>query len=135
MKIGLAQFGVLLAAIVLIASSALVGAGLAEQALGMTPKVGVAAHIAALSMSGSGQVTTHVVATGQDNHCDDCGCHGRQDCVHSAGSGCCAASISAIDECSVLDCAPLAARFITGKAFLATGINPEALLRPPQVFA
>ena len=135
MRIGLAQFRVLLAAIVLIASSALVGAGLAEQGLGVTAKVGVAADIAALSMSGSGQVTTHVIATGQDNHHDDCGCHGRQDCVHSAGSGCRAASISATCECSVLDCGPLAARFITGKAFLATGINPEALLRPPQVFA
>ena len=135
MKIGLAQFRVLLAAIVLIASSALAGAGLAEQGLGITAKVGVAAEIAALSMSGSGQVTTHVIATGQDNHHDDCGCHGRQDCVHSAASGCCAASISGIDECGVLDCAPFAARFITGKAFLATGINPEALLRPPQVFA
>ena len=106
MKIGLAQFRVLFAVIVLIAGGASAGAGLVRQAEAIGAKVGVAAQVATPSASGAGQMTTCVVATGQDNHHDDCGCDCRLGCVHSAGSGCCAASISATGECNVLDYAP-----------------------------
>jgi hypothetical protein len=129
MKIVLTQFRVLLAVIVLIAGGATAWTGLA---VGVNSDVAGATAIR--SVSGSDQATAHAVATGQDDHHDDCGRDCRLDCMHSAGSGCCAASISATGECSVLDCAPVAARFIASKAFLATGIDPEALLQPPQVF-
>jgi hypothetical protein len=135
MKIALAQLLVLLAVIALIAGGAVAVAGLAEQASGIGAKIDVASDALIPSISGSGEITTQVLAMGQDNHHDDCGCDCRLGCVHSAGSGCCAASISDTGECSVLDCAPVAARRIAGQAFLATGIDPEALLQPPQVFA
>ena len=135
MKIALAQLVVLLAVIALIAGGAVAVAGLAKQASGIGAKIDVASDVLIPSISGAGQMTTYVVATGQDNHHDDCGCDCRLGCVHSAGSGCHAASISATGECGVLDCPPVAARLIAGQAFLGTGIDPEALLQPPQVFA
>ena len=135
MKIALAQLLVLLAVIALIAGGAVGVADFAEQASGIGAKIDVASDVLTPSISGSGEMTAQVLAIDQDNHHDDCGCECRLDCVHSAGSGCCVASFSATGECSVLDCTPVAARHIAGQAFLATGIGPEALLQPPQVFA
>ncbi len=129
MKIALAQLRLLLAVILLIAGGAI--AGLAEQASGMGADV--IASVATLAASASPRAMGHVASADRDNHrppCDGC-----LDCVHSAGSGCCAASISATGECRVLHGAPDAVRFMAGKAFLATGVDPEALLRPPQIFA
>jgi hypothetical protein len=54
--------------------------------------------------------------------------------MHATGFGCCAAGISASDS-GVLDYAPVAIRFMAGRLFLATGIDPEALLHPPQDLA
>ncbi|MCZ8547923.1 hypothetical protein OOJ09_27410 [Mesorhizobium qingshengii] len=129
MKIAMAQLRLLLAVILLIAGGAI--AGFAEQALGMGADV--TANVATRSTSASHKVMGHVASADRDNHrppCDGC-----LDCVHSTGSGCCAASISATGECRVLHDAPDAVRFMAGKAFLATGVDPEALLRPPQIFA
>lgn len=131
----LAQLLVLLAVIVRIADGAVGVADFSEQASGIGAKFDVASDVLIPSISGSGEMTAQVLAIGQDNHHDDCGCDCRLGCVHSAGLGCCAASISATGECSILDCAPVAARLIAGQTFLATGIDPEALLQPPQVFA
>ncbi|MER9124322.1 hypothetical protein NKH81_14675 [Mesorhizobium sp. M0959] len=128
MKITLAQLRLLLAVILLIAGGAI--AGLAEQA--SATGVGVTTDVATLSTGALHKVMGHIALTDQDNHrapCDDC-----LDCVHSTGSGCCAAGISA-GECGVLHDAPVAVRFMPGKAFQATGIDPEGLLRPPQTLA
>jgi hypothetical protein len=127
MKIALAQLCLLLAVILLIAGGAI--AGLAEQTSAMG--VGVAPD-AATSTSALHKVMGHVASTDQDNHrapCGDC-----LNCVHSTGSGCCAAGISA-GECDILHDAPVAARLMAVKAFLPTGIDPEALLQPPRTYA
>lgn len=126
MKIALAQLRLLLAVILLITVGAV--AGLA----GQVPVAGVIAGVATLSTSASHQATGHFSSTDRGNYhasCEDC-----LDCVHSTGAGCCAASLSAV-ECGVRHDAPDAVHFMTGKAFLATGIDPEALLHPPQIFA
>lgn len=123
MKVALAQLRLLLSVILLIAGGAI--AGLAGQASG----AGVIADVATLSTSAPHKAVDHVASTDQDNHhapCDDC-----RDCVHLTGSNCCAAGISA-SECGVLDDAPVTIRLMAGKAVLATGIDPEALLQPPR---
>jgi hypothetical protein len=130
MKIVLTQLWLLLAVILLIAGGAI--AGLAGQASAMGAGTGVTADVATLSTSASHQVMGHVVSTGQGNH--SAPCDGCLDCVHSVGSGCCAAGISA-GECGVLHDVVATVRFNSGKAFLATGIDPKALLQPPQIFA
>jgi hypothetical protein len=129
MKIALAQLRLLLAVILLIAGGASI-AGFAERTSAMG--AGVTVDVAALSTSASHKVIGHIASAeqyGDGASCDDC-----LDCVHSTGSGCCAASIFA-GECRVLPDAPDAVRFTAGKAFLATGIDPEALLQPPQILA
>ncbi|GLS36227.1 hypothetical protein GCM10010869_18160 [Mesorhizobium tianshanense] len=131
MKTVLAQLRLLLAAILLIAGGAAI-AGFAERTSALGAGAGVTADIATLSTSASHKVIGHVASTDQGNH--HASCEGCLDCVHSTGSGCCAASISA-GECGVLHDALDAVRFMAGKAFLATGIDPEALLQPPQIFA
>ncbi|RUV50811.1 MULTISPECIES: hypothetical protein [unclassified Mesorhizobium] len=126
MKIALAQLRLLLAVILLIAGGAV--AGFAGQA----SAIGANSGVATLSTSATHQVIGHIASTDQDDHgaaCDDC-----LDCLHSTGPSCCAACISAV-ECAVLDDVPVAVRFVAGKAFLATGIDPEALLQPPRTFA
>lgn len=122
MKITLALLRLLLSVILLIAGGAI--AGLAGQASGP--------DVATLSASTSDKVIGHVASTDRDNH--RASCDGCLDCAHSTDSGCCAASIFA-GECGVLHDAPDAVRFMAGKAFLATGIDPEALLQPPRIFA
>ncbi|WP_292241431.1 hypothetical protein [Mesorhizobium sp.] len=131
MKTVLGQLRLLLAVILLIAGGAAI-AGFAERTSAMGVGAGVTADVATLSTNAPHKVTGHVASTGQDNH--HASCEGCLDCVHSTGSGCCAASIFA-GECRVLHDAPDAVRFMAGKAFLATGIDPEALLQPPRTFA
>lgn len=126
MKIALAQLRLLLAVILLIAGGAI--AGLTEQASAMG--VGVTTDVALSNPLH--KVMGHVASTDQDNH--RAPCNGCLDCLQSAGSGCCAAGISSGDF-DVLHDAPVAVRFMAGKAFLPTGIDPEALLQPPQTFA
>ncbi|RWK65686.1 hypothetical protein [Mesorhizobium sp.] len=128
MKIALAQLRSLLAVILLIAGGAV--AGFAGQA--SATGAGVTAGLATLSTSATHQEIGHIASIDQNNHgapCDNC-----LDCLHATGPGCCAACISA-DECAVLHDVPVAVRFVAGKAFLATGIDPEALLQPPRTFA
>ncbi|TIS55509.1 hypothetical protein [Mesorhizobium sp.] len=128
MKIALAQLRLLLAVILLIAGGAV--AGFAGQASAMGS--GVTVDVATLSTSASHEMMGHVASTDQDNHrapCDGC-----LDCAHSTGSGCCAAGISP-SECGILRPAPDAVHFMAGRAFPATGIDPEALLQPPRIFA
>jgi hypothetical protein len=126
MKSALAQLRLLLSVIFLIAGGAI--AGLAGQAFG----AGVSADVATISTSTSDNAIGNIAFTDQDDHrapCDNC-----LDCVHSTGSGCCAGGIFA-GECDVLHDAPVAARFMACKAFLPTGVDPEALLQPPQTLA
>jgi hypothetical protein len=129
MKIALAQLRLLLAVILLIAAGAV--AGVVEQASATASLTGVTASVATLSARAPHKVAGHVALTDQDHHrapCDEC-----LGCVHSTGFGCCAPVISA-SECDVLDDAQVAIRFMAGKPHLETGIDPEALLQPPQIF-
>jgi hypothetical protein len=126
MKIALAQLRLLLAVILLVTGGAVAGLG------GQAPVVGVTADVAVLSASASHNAIGHLSSTDRGNH--HASCAGCLDCVHSTGPGCCAASLLAV-ECGVLHDAPDAVHFMAGKAFLATGIDPEALLHPPQIFA
>lgn len=130
MKVALAQLRLLLSVILLIAGGAV--AGVIGQASAVGSVAGVTASVATLSASASHKAIGHVASTDQDNHrppCDDC-----LNCAHSTGSSCCAAGISA-GECDVLHEVPIVARFMAGKALLPTGIDPEALLQPPQILA
>lgn len=127
MKITLAQLRLLLAVILLIAGGAIAGPTEQASAIGVGVTTDVATSTGALL-----KVMGHVASTDQDDH--RASCDGCLDCMHSAGFGCCAAGISA-SECGALDDAPVAIRFMAGKALLATGIDPEALLQPPQILA
>lgn len=129
MKLALAQLRLLLAVILVIAGGAI--AGLIEQASAIGVGGGTT-DVATFSTSATHEATGHVPSTDQDNH--RASCDGCLDCMHSTGFGCCAAGISA-SECGVLDNAPVAIRFVVGKALLATGIDPQALLQPPQALA
>ncbi|MER9371140.1 hypothetical protein [Mesorhizobium sp. M0491] len=131
MKPGLAQLRTLLSVIVLVAGSIVAVAGFAGQSSGLGANFGAVADVAASSINGSSQAAGHVAATAQHHHD---GCCEHPDCAYSSGSGCCAAYIFAAGECAVIHCAPSTTRFVAGKAFLATGIDPEALLQPPQIF-
>lgn len=76
-------------------------------------------------------------AVAPDSH--DCGQNGcthdcRMNCIGSTASGCCATAIP-IAGCNALDRASIAACGITETEFLASGIDPEALLRPPRSHA
>lgn len=128
MKVALAQLRLLLAVILLIAGGAI--AGLTEQASAIG--VGGTTDVATFSTSATHKAIGHVPSTDQYNH--RASCDGCLDCMHSTGFGCCAAGISA-SECGVLDNAPVAICFMAGNALLATGIDPEALLQPPQTLA
>ncbi|MFA6031303.1 MAG: hypothetical protein WC889_00150 [Myxococcota bacterium] len=130
MKVVLAQLRLFLAVILLIAGGAV--AGVIGHASATGSVAGVTADVATPSTSAWHKVIGHVASTDQDNH--RASCDGCLDCMHSTGFGCCAAGISA-SICGVLDDAPVAIRFMAGKALLATGIDPEALLQPPQTLA
>ncbi|MCV3205492.1 hypothetical protein OHD62_06985 [Mesorhizobium sp. YC-39] len=135
MEMELAQLRTLLSVIVLIAASVVAGAGFAGQAPRTGANMSIATDGVIPSVSSPRQVQGDVMVTGWDNlHDDDCGPDCRPDCAHSTGSNCCAASISA-GESGILHDARNALRFIAGRTFLATGIDPEALLHPPQTFA
>jgi len=126
---------VLLAAIVLIAGSAIANASdLAGEVFAPTIEVGVGGGGVARPAKGSDQSASPIAATDQDSH-DGC----RQDCcmncVHSPGSGCCTANVPFVGGCGVLDRALIAAHGIMDTGFLASGIDPEALLQPPQIVA
>lgn len=131
MKTGLAQLRTLLSVIVLIAGGVVAVAGFAGQGSVLGADIRPVADVAARSTGGSSQVTSDVAATAQ-HHPD--GCCEHPDCTYSSASGCCAAYIFAAGECAVVNCAPSTTRFVAGKVFLATGIDPEALLQPPQIF-
>ena len=126
MKVALAQLRLLLFVILLIAGGAVAGV------IGPASAKGSVADVATLSTSALHNVIGHVASTDQDTH--RASCDGCLDCMHSTGFGCCAAGISA-SECGVFDDAPVAIRFMAGKAFLPAGIDPEALLQPPQILA
>ena len=132
MKLALTHLRVLFTVIILIAGSAL---GLAGQALGTAVEFGVAGDGVARPVSGSDQVTSHIVATDQSNHQDGSGQDCCINCAHAAGSACCPVGIPFASGCKVLDRALIIACGIVDAAFIATGIDPEALLQPPQIFA
>ncbi|MGT2467583.1 hypothetical protein ACVOMV_26000 (plasmid) [Mesorhizobium atlanticum] len=130
MKIALVQLRMLLAAILLIAGGGIASLAGQASATGAGPEV--AADVAALSTIISHKMMGHVASTHQSNHrapCGDC-----LDCVHSTGSGCCSASLAAV-ECGIPCDTPDAIRIMAGKAVLVIGIDPETLLQPPQILA
>lgn len=136
MRLTLNHFRILLAAIILIAGSALVSSapGVAGEAWGIAVEFDVADDSTAFLANGSDSVTRRIAATAQDSHhngcCQDC----STNCVSSTGSGCCGAAVPLTSGCETLDRASIAA-FGLDAGFLGTGINPEALLQPPRFFA
>ncbi|MEP9389938.1 hypothetical protein [Mesorhizobium sp. KR9-304] len=134
MKLTLTHFRVLLAAIILIAGSAMVssGPGLAGEAWDIAVELGVAGDSTALPANGSDPLTSHIAATAQDSHHNSCRQDCSTNCMSSAGSGCCGAAVPLTKGCKALDRASIAACGITDTGFLATGIDPDALLRPPR---
>lgn len=130
MKMVLLQLRLSLAVILLIVASAVAGA--IGHASAASASGRVAASVAVDSASTSHEVMNQVASPDRGNHSPSCdGCMG---CVHSASSSCCAVSISAGDSSFFHDAAA-EIRFMAGKVFLATGIDPEALLQPPQHLA
>jgi hypothetical protein len=136
MKLTLIHFRVLLAAIILIAGSAMVSnaPGLAGEAWDTAFEFGVAGDSTAFLANGSDRVTSQTAATAQDNRHNGC----RQDCgtncMTSTGSGCCGAAIPLTSGYETLVRASIAA-YGMDAGFLGTGMNPEALLQPPRLFA
>jgi hypothetical protein len=120
MKLTLIHFRVLLAAIILIAGSAMVSnaPGLAGEAWDTAFEFGVAGD------------STAFLANGHNGCRQDCGAN----CMSTAGSGCCGAAVLLTSGCETLDQASIAA-YGMDAGFLGTGIHPEALLQPPRFFA
>jgi hypothetical protein len=136
MRVVLTQLRALFAVIVLIAAGGFAGTGLAEQALVMSPEVGAFGDSVNQFVGDPAQVTSQIATPVSGIDHDGCdGCHCRPDSVNAAGFGCCAAGISATGEYGVTDRARAADRFAASGAFLLMGIDPEALLQPPQIFA
>jgi hypothetical protein len=136
MKLTLTYFRVLLAAIILIAGSAMVSSAprLAGEARDIAVEFGVAGDITALPANGSDPLTRHTAATAQDSHHNDCRQDCSTNCMSSAGSGCCSAAIPLRSGSETLVRASIAA-YGMDAGFLGTGITPEALLQPPRFFA
>ncbi|MDH4985085.1 hypothetical protein QEZ47_05935 [Aminobacter anthyllidis] len=136
MKLTLIHFRVLLAAIILIAGSAMVSSApvLAGEAWGIAVEFGVADDSTAFLANGSDPVTRHTAAAAQDSHHNACrqGC--KTNCISSTASGCCGAAVPLTSGYETLDRTSIAAYGLDA-GFLGTGINPEALLQPPRFFA
>lgn len=136
MKLTLIHFRVLLAAIILIAGSAMVSSApsLDGEAWDTAVEYGIAGDSTTFPANGLGPVTRHTAATAQDSHHNDCRQDCRTNCMSSAGSGCCGAAVPLTSGCETLDRASIAAYGMEAQ-FLGTGINPEAVLQPPRFFA
>ena len=133
MKLSQTRCCVVLAVIMLVASGAIAnsGLGLARQSSGTVVEFGVAADGARRPVSGPDQVASQTLAAGQSSHRDGCE---LDCCAQSAGSGCCPAGMPLTSGSRNLDRALITACSIVERAFLATGIDPEALLHPPKIF-
>lgn len=133
MDFTLARFRVLLAAIFLIAGSVQANTAFSPaRGAGGSPIVTDLSRdrLALAEVRFDGEAS----AVAADNHdCDQNGCTQdcRMNCIGSTASGCCATAIP-IAGCNALDRVSITACGITETGFLATGINPEALLRPPR---
>jgi hypothetical protein len=128
MEFTLPYLRVLLAVIFLIAGSTLASTApcLSGGALGASVESGVSRDRLAVPEAGLAvEVSDH--DGGQNGCMDDC----RMKCVGSTASGCCGAAIP-IAGGNALDRASIAACGITDTGFLATGLVPDALLRPPR---
>ena len=132
MELTLAHLRVLLAAIFVIAGSMLAGAAPFAGAVAATSgETDLTGDYSALASPG---IDHETVASPVDGHaCDQNGCNQdcRANCIGSAASGCCVLAISCAGN-SVLNLAAVSASGIARIGFLASGIDPEALLRPPQ---
>lgn len=133
MEFTLAHIRVLLAAIFLIAGSAVASAApLLSGAVGANSvETNLSRHPLALAEPGIEHEATALAAGRHDCNQDRCMQDCRMDCAGSATSGCCATAIP-IAAGNVLDRAAIAACGIAGIGFLPTGIDPDALLRPPR---
>ncbi len=120
---------VLLAAIILIAGGAIagIGPGLAGPS--------VVGEVLTGFGRDSGGATRHIEATGQDRHHNDCSQGCGMDCLHSAGAGCCTANVPTTSDCRIFDRVLVAVHGIMEAGSRAPGIDPEALLQPPQIVA
>lgn len=130
MEFTLIHLRVLLAAIFLIAGSTLASSApcLSGGVLGASVESGVSRDRMAVPEAGLDfEVSDH------DSDQSDCMQDCRMKCVGSIASGCGASAVP-IGGCNVLDRASIAAYGITDTGFLATGIDPDALLRPPRSY-
>jgi hypothetical protein len=136
MKLTLIHFRVLLAAIILIAGSAMVSSApsLDGEAWDTAVEYGVAGDSTAFPANGSDPVTRHTAATAQDSHHNDCRQDCRTNCLSSTASGCCGAAVPLTSGYETLDRTSVAAYGLDA-GFLRAGMNPEALLQPPRLFA
>lgn len=133
MEIGLAKLRILFSVIVLIAASVAAGAVFAGQSPGAGTNVSCAIDPIP-SLRSPHQVAGDVVMTDWRSHDGGCQRDCSIGCVHSTGSGCCSTSLVAV-ECRIPFGAPDTVCVTAGKAILATGIDPEAVLQPPQILA
>ena len=136
MKLTLTHFRVLLAAIILIAASAMVSSapGLAGETWDTAVEFGVAGDSTALLANGLDPVTRHTAAAAQDSHHNGCRQDCKTNCISSTASGCCGAAVPLTSGYETLDRTSVAAYGLDA-GFLRTGMYPAALLQPPRLFA
>ena len=136
MQLMLIHFRVLLAAIILIAGSAMVSSApsLDGEAWDTALEYGIAGESTAFPANGSDPVTRYTAAKAQDSHHDDCRQDCRAGCMSSTASGCCGAALPLTSENDTLDRTSVAAYGLDA-AFLRTGMNPDPLLQPPRLLA
>lgn len=124
MRLTLNHFRILLAAIILIAGSALVSSA-----------SGVAGGEWEIAVEFSVADDSTAAAKTQDTHQDGCREDCSTNCMSSTGSSCCGASVAPLtSEREILDRASTSAYGLNA-GLPRTGINPEALLQPPRFFA
>lgn len=134
MKRQLSHLCILIAAIILIAGGAVAASahGLAGEGPGVAIEFYIVGENIARPTDGSVLVRDTAVTPDQDSQQHAC----RQDCsincVPSAVSICGAAAIYLTSEFKALDRASVAAYGIVDAGLLAAGIDPEAIIRPPQ---
>jgi hypothetical protein len=134
MELLLTHVRVLLAVIVLIAGSVMVSgaSGLAGQTLGTSLELGVADDGIALPENSLDQELSSVAATDYGSHQNDCIQDCSMNCGSSVGSDCCTATAPIGGGGRAFDRTSIAAYGMPDAGLLTTGIDPEALLHPPQ---
>jgi hypothetical protein len=130
----LSHLRALIAAIIVIASSGIATSmpGPIQRASGILVEFELANADSTRPAADASERAGFIGAASPASHHGDCPPDCGTKCAMSAGAACCAAAISLASRCNILDEDSIAAYAIRDGRFRLAGIEPEALLHPPQ---